>query len=175
MSEPHLSAFTYRGARSGSLMAGLVLAILVETVALHAWLGARHPWVAWGLTLSSLAAVAWLAADYRAMGRGAVRVGRDALELRVGRRLALTLRPADVALAARAGWRDVPEVGTPAAAEYVNPTRPAEPNVMLTLREPAVVRLAAGVSRRVRRVGLHLDEPDRFLAALDEASAGGTA
>ncbi|HKG92146.1 MAG TPA: hypothetical protein VKA84_09655 [Gemmatimonadaceae bacterium] len=160
------ATFTYRGARSGSLLAGLALAILVETVALHAWLRARHPLVAWALTLASLAAIAWLAADYRAMGRGAVRVTPDALDLRVGRRLALTLRPSDVATAARAGWRDVPEAGTPAAAEYVNPTKPAEPNVLLTLREPATVRLVAGVTRRVRRVGLHLDDPDGFLVAV---------
>jgi len=42
--------FTYRSARSGSLVVGLGLAIAVETVVVHLWLGAKHPVLAWALT-----------------------------------------------------------------------------------------------------------------------------
>src|SRR4051794_32839612 len=84
-------AFTYRSARSGSLVAGLGIAIAVEMVVLHLWLVARHPVLAWALTLTSLATLVWLAADYHALGRGAVRLDDDALDLRVGRRFVLRL------------------------------------------------------------------------------------
>lgn len=163
--------FTYRSARSGSLLAGLGLALLVETVVLHLWLVGRHPVLAWTLTALSAATLLWLAADYRALGRGAVRVSDDALDLRVGRRFAARLPRSDVASAARAGWRDIAAAGTPAAAGYMNLMKPATPNVLITLVAPARVRLPGGIRRPVQRLGLHLDEPEAFLSALNGSDA----
>ena len=51
--------FTYRSARSGSLLAGLGLALLIETVVLHLWLVERHPVLAWILTGVSVATLLW--------------------------------------------------------------------------------------------------------------------
>lgn len=72
----------------------------------------------------------------------------------------------DIAVAVRPGWRELPQAGTPAAAGYLNMMKPATPNVLLTLTAPARVRLPGGLSRSVCRLGLHLDEPELFLAAL---------
>lgn len=161
--------FTYRQARSGSLMAGLGGAIAVETIALHLWLAAKdHPLVAWALTAGSVSALAWLAADYRALGSGAVRVGHGRVDLRVGRRFALEL-PADAVAAAvaRPSWRELPAAGTPAARDYLNLTKPATPNVLLMLAEPTAIRLPGGLTRRdVRRLGLCLDDPTGFVSAV---------
>lgn len=44
-----IAAFTYRSARSGSLTAGLSLAVAVETMVVHLWLVQRHPGLTWGL------------------------------------------------------------------------------------------------------------------------------
>ena len=106
-----MQTFTYRSARSGSLVAGLSLAIVVETAVLHLALAARHPWLAWTLSASSVGALLWLLADYRALGRGGIR--RDAggaLDLRIGRRATARLAPGDVASAERATWRVVPDL-----------------------------------------------------------------
>jgi hypothetical protein len=159
--------FTYRRARSGSLVAGLGGAILVETVALHLWLAGRHPVLAWLLTLGSVSALVWLAADYRAMGTGALRVGGGRVELRVGRRFAIEL-PADAVAAAvaRPTWRELPAAGTPAARDYLNLTKPATPNVLHMLAEPTSLRLPGGVGRTVRRLGLCVDDPTGFVAAV---------
>jgi hypothetical protein len=162
-------AFTYRSARSGSLVAGLGLAIAVETVVLHHWLGARHPWLAWALTVGSVAALAWLAADYRAMGRGAVRLDGDTLDLCVGRRIALELSRATVLTVVRPTWRDLPAPGTPGARDYLNLMKPTTPNVLVTLAAAATVRLPGGLARRATRLGLRLDDPDAFVAALAPA------
>ncbi|HWJ23155.1 MAG TPA: hypothetical protein VNS52_12455 [Gemmatimonadaceae bacterium] len=164
-----MQEFTYRQARSGSLMAGLGGAIAVETIALHLWLAAKdHPLVAWALTAGSVSALAWIAADYRALGSGAVRVGHGRVDLRVGRRFALEL-PADAVAAAvaRPSWRELPAAGTPAARDYLNLTKPATPNVLLMLAEPTAIRLPGGLTRRdVRRLGLCLDDPTGFVSAV---------
>jgi len=158
--------FTYRSARSGSLVAGLGLALLVETAVLHLWLAARHPALAWVLTVASLGTLVWLATDYRAMGTGVIRLDDHSLALVVGRRFNMLVARENVAAVIQPGWRGVPEAGTPAAAEYANLTKPATPNVLITLGEPAQLRLPGGLRRRVRRIGLHVDEPQRLVSAL---------
>ncbi len=159
--------FSYRSARSGSLLAGLVLAILVETVVLHLWLVDRFPLVAWVLTVTSLGSLGWLVADHRAMGRGAVRLTRETVAIAIGRRFTITLPRTDISHVGAAGWRDVPEPGTAAASGYLNLTAPVDPNVILTLTIPTRVRLVAGMSREARRFGLHLDDPRSFVTAVD--------
>ena len=157
-------AFTYRGARSPSLLAAVAAVLLIETVVLHLLLADRHPLLAWVLTVGSALTLVWLAADHHAMGTGHVRVGPAGIDVRIGRRVRFTVPRASIARAVTPTWRDIPEV--PDA--YLDATRPADPNVLLELHEPVTVRLF-GVPRRVRLIALHLDEPARFLAALAAA------
>lgn len=156
--------FTLRGARSGALVAGLGIAIAVETLVIHLWVGARHPGVAWSLTVLSVITLVWLVVEYRAAGDAAVRVDSDTLDLTVGHGMALRVPRTQIASVAPATWRDVPDAPT---AGYLNATAPAQPNVLLTFSPPARVRRVGGlVNRSVARLGLSLDEPARFVEAL---------
>jgi hypothetical protein len=162
------AAFTYRSARSGALSAGLALAVCVESVVLHLWLAARYPTLAWTLTALSVLTLAYLAIEYRAWGRDAVQLTREGLALRVPGRAAARVPFTALVSAAAATWRELPDAPD---AGYLNVTSPAEPNVLLTFAAPVPVRVAGGlVTRRVARLGLHLDEPEAFLQALARAS-----
>ena len=161
--------FTCRSARSGSLVIGLGLVILIETVVMHLWLAPSHPVLAWSLTATSVSAVGWLVADYQALGRGTLRIDVDALDLRVGRRATVRVPLSAVATVAGASWRDLPASGTPESRDYRNLMKPATPNVLVTLLAPAIVRFPGGVVRSVRRLGLRLDDPAGFIAAFDAA------
>lgn len=147
-------------------MAGLGLVIGIETLVLHLWLSSRHPIIAWVLTVSSLAAISWLVADYRALGRGAVGLTDEMLDLRVGRRFAVAVPTTAVSSALRPTWRDLPNPGSPQAVGYLNLTKPAAPNVLLILSTPIEVRLPGGLRRSATSVALCLDEPEAFLAAI---------
>lgn len=162
-------SFSYRSARSGSLAAGIGIALAVETMVLHLVLVRNHPLAAWSLTTLSLATLVWWIADYRAMGTMPIRLAPDTLELSIGRRFVFSIPRSQIATAIAPTWRDVPVAG---AAGYLNVTKPAPPNLLLTLSAPASVRLIAGVSREVKQVGIHLDEPDRFLTSLGVPSTG---
>jgi len=161
-----VTSFSYRSARNGSLVAGLGLVIAIETLVLHLWLTKSHPIIGWTLTVSSLAAIGWLVADYRALGRGAVQLTDERLALRVGRRFDVSVPTTAVSSALRPTWRDLPNPGTPQAADYLNLTKPAAPNVLLILSTPMDVRLPGGLRRSATRLALCLDEPDEFLAAI---------
>jgi hypothetical protein len=157
--------FTYRSARSGGLLAGIILVLVSEGIGLHLWLYSKKPWLAWILSAMTLSAMWWLVMDYRALGSGAVTVDENAVHLGVGRRYSFEIPATAIASAVSPSWRDLPEPGMPAAADYVNLTKQAQPNVLLTLRGPMEVR-APGRKRTVSRVAIHLDDPDAFLAAV---------
>lgn len=163
-------AFTYRSARSGALTVGLSMAIVVETVVLHLWLAPRHRTLAWVLTALSAFTIGLLARSYHAWGRGAVQVTPERLALRVPGRAEAEVSRAVLARATGATWRDVPDRHDGA---YINMMGPAEPNVLLVFSTPVGVRVAGGlVTRRVARLGLHLDDPGGFLRAVASAIPG---
>ncbi len=158
--------FSYRAARSGSLMAGLALVLCIESAVLHLWLAQKHPVAAWLLTLSSLATLWWLAADYRAIGTLRIRVFADRIELPIGKRFTARIARTDVQDASQPGWRDLDAVRN----GMLNLTKPAEPNVLLQLDEAGCVELFKGVRKRTRFVGLHVDDPAGFVHAVSDRS-----
>ena len=163
--------FTYRTARSGALVVGLSIVIGVEAGVLHLWLRPHHAALAWILTLSSLSVVVWFAADYRALGCGTIRVDRDAVDLRVGQRANLRVPLRAVASVVRPSWQEVPAAGELGSKDYRNLMKPAAPNVLVTLTEPRAVVLLGAISRPARRLGLRVDDPDGFIAAIASARA----
>ena len=165
----HVERFLYRSARSGSLVTGIGIALAIETMVLHLMLVQNHPVAAWSLTALSAGTLVWWIADYQAMGTTPILLGPDTIDFVIGRRFAFSINRSQVAAAIAPTWRDVPAAGTPG---YLNATKPAPPNVLLTLSAPASVRLLAGVAREVQLIGIHLDEPARFLASLGAPATG---
>ena len=68
MTERHLS--THKLTRSGSLVAGISIAVAIETFAVHLVLTAlHHTMVAWSLTTLSVVTIMWLIGEYLARRR----------------------------------------------------------------------------------------------------------
>jgi hypothetical protein len=156
--------FTCRRARAGAITVVIGALIAIETTALHLLLWNLAPLIAGSLTVMSLAVLAWLVADYRAMGREAFRVHPGEIDLRIGRRLSAVIPRTTIASAIAPSRRDIPQPG----GDYLNATKPAAPNILLTLNAPVRVRAVGGLKRSVKRIGLCVDEPERLLAALGE-------
>lgn len=159
--------FSYRRARSGAITAALCAVIVIESVAVHFAVAARHRTAAWTLMLGSIAALLWLVRDYRALGAGAVRLTDDTLRLAIGRRFDITIALAAITRVFKPTFRDLPAPGTNDGRDYLNITKPSTPNVLILLEMPQRVRLTAGLHRDVRRLGLTLDDPASFLAAVE--------
>ena len=169
MLEGESLTFSYRSSRSGSLTIGFGLVLTIETAVLHLWLRVQHPTAAWCLTIASLLTLGWLAADYHRLGRETIRVEGRTLYLRVGMRGRAEICLDAVVQATRPTWQDLPAPGSADAKEYRNLMQPASPNVLLVLQESHVIVIANTIRIPVRRIGLHLDDPDGFLAAIKNA------
>jgi hypothetical protein len=160
-------AFSYRSSRSAAFTWGIVGVIAIESVAVHFAIAARFPRVAWVVTLASLLGALWIIRDYAALGSGAVRLADDALYLRIGRRFDFAVPLLAIGRAFAPTFRDLPTPGTNQGRDFLNLTKPSQPNVLIVLTEPQPVRLTAGLHRDVRRVAMRLDDGAGFLAALE--------
>ena len=170
---PRATRFTYDAARLGALLWGLALVLVIETVVLHLWLVARHPVVAWALLASNVLTIGWLVRDDRALGRIPIEVADGELRFRFGTRWRADIPLAMVASATRVDWRAAEALADPSRPRdrtYLRAATTGTPNVLVTLREPVPVHGPMRIVRPVRTLGLCLDEPDAFIAALREAA-----
>ena len=162
--------FTYRSARSGGLLAGILLVLVSEGVGIHLWVARKSIGAALALTAMTLSAIAWLALDYVSLGSGAIRLTSDALYLHIGRRHNFEVPRSAIANAVIPVWREIPESGSTGAQGYVNLMKHADPNVLLTLAAPVTVRLPGGRHRMIDRIALHVDDPRDLVDELAQPS-----
>lgn len=163
--------FGYR-ARSGyaAVFAAIGLVALVELglghVLLLRYVGETAAWV--HLALSVYSAL-WLVADLRAMRARPIRVDADRLLVRCGLRWTAEVRVTQIeevrrlekgSYAGMEGFRDLTPLGR---ARY-----------LVVLREEVTVRGPFGITREATRLGLDVDDRERFEARLvDAISRGG--
>lgn len=163
----HAVVFSQARARSAALAWGFGLTVCVEAVVLHLWLVRTHPVAAWALTALSAYSVVWLVGHHRATGLRPVVVAGGAVALRAGLRLTARVPLAAVERVDEVSWRTAP----PPAPDYLDATRPRGPNVVLTLQRPTGVTGPLGLRRTITRVGLRLDDPAGFAAAVRRGCA----
>ena len=154
--------FPLQGGVSASLLVGIGLALVVEGVALHAWIAPRSQSWAWTITALNAATLVWLWRDYRARSRAELTLGTHDLIVALGQHLHCRFARSVVASAEMATWRSVADPGM--ARDYVNCAKPLEPNVLIVLRQPVEARLAFGIRKSVTRLGVRVADPERVIS-----------
>lgn len=164
------TTFGYRQ-RSGypTVFAAIALAGAVE-LALGHFLLLRYvgPTAAWIHFALSVYGTLWLVADLRAMHARPIRLGARGLLVRCGLRWT-----ADVPLAQIAEVRRLEEGSYKGTDGFLDLTPLAGARYAVVLREPVRVRGPLGITREATRIGLDVDDRERFEAAV--AAAIGTA
>lgn len=164
-----IQSFSHREARSTPIIVTLAGLVILETVGLHLILSRYSLPLALALSLLSLSALVWLISDYVALGKLKTTITDESLMLRAGRRARATIPRKLLTTAISPSWRDLPD--TPNRS-YLNVTKPAEPNVLLTFSEPVVVTLPGGLRRSISMLALFVDTPEAFLAAIQGVEGG---
>lgn len=156
-------AFTYHRRNAyGLMVAALGLLLIVETFLVH--LIVRH-WsntAAWVFTLASLYTLLWVIGDYQAIRLRPIILDANRLHLRSGQRWRLSIPYSLVADIRK------PVKADAMRADYVNFALAGEPGLVLELAEPVQATGLLGRQKSVGCVGLTLDDPKAFQAALAE-------
>jgi hypothetical protein len=144
-----------------SVVIGLIMVLLVETVALHVLVGRWSTGGAWILTSLSSYAVLWLVGDYRAIAARPTRLTPTNLQLRVGVRWEAEIPIGQILeVAPLRSRRERPGRDTLVAALL------GQPNLRLRLEEPIEVICMYGTLRRVREIWLRVDGAARLVKEL---------
>jgi hypothetical protein len=158
-------SFSHRGARSAALTGTFAFLVIAETAAVHLAIFRRAPVLAAALTLASALALVLFFRDYTSMGALFSTLTERELRLRVGLRASADIPRGAIASAISPSWRDRPASRNRA---FLDPTAPAEPNVLLRFREPLTIRVLGGRRRGITTLLLWVDRPEELLAALSE-------
>ena len=159
-------SFSHSQARSKAVLLTLGSLVVIETIVIHLLL-MHYSWLlAIVVSLVSISALIWLVDDYEAMGRLHSEVTHDALLLRIGRRTAEKIPKHLLKSVCKPTWKDVPDEPD---RLYLNITKPAEPNKLLTFHKPVAIKLPGGLRKQVTRFALFVDEPDQFIGSLQDS------
>jgi hypothetical protein len=149
----------------GAILVALLFALAAEAIAVH--LLVRH-WsvvAAWILTVLTAYAVVWLIGDFRALGRRPILLTDDELVVRLGLRWTVRVPLARIRAVRGTSSRTGPD----------NAPDPDHLRAVILGAERQIVELDSelvatgfyGIRRRIRSIGLSVDEPERFLRILE--------
>jgi hypothetical protein len=144
------------------LMGVVGFLVVMESLAAHFLLHPRYPVTGFVVTATGLLTLVWLVWDYAALGAATTRVTSEDIVLSAGLRATAVIPLRLVSSAITPSWSDL------SGAPVVDPTKPAEPNVLLSLSEPVTVKVLGG-RRKTRRLALCVDAPAEFLIAVKNA------
>lgn len=167
---PPGSGAAFPGHRRGgypAILGALLLALAAETAVVHLVVAHYAEPLAWVLTALGIYSGMWLVGDLHAARHNPILLAGDTLHLRAGLRW-----QADVPLSrVRSLRREAPSGGAHDTGA-VNFVLFGSPDLWLELDGPVVVQGPFGIRRRTSVVGVGVDDPQRFAAALEERGAG---
>ena len=166
--EPRATSFSYHR-RTGypAVIVACMSIALVEVVGVHVLLSLWSPFAAWFLTALGIYAVLWLIGDAHAVRLRPLDITATLLHVRLGLRWTI-----DIPLAS------IERVGAPEAGAlprrtpgYLEAVLLGAGDCRIELNAPAEALGPYGITRRVTRLDVQVDEPERFITALCEAVA----
>jgi hypothetical protein len=144
-----------------SFMVAVMIAVVVETVAVHLLLRLWSPVAAWILTGISLYTLIWLIGDVHAVRLRPIRIQGGMLYLRLGLRWDAKIPLASILSIETPGHDD-----RPGGRQNLKAVLVGAPNLRLLLSEPVRAVGFYGIGRSVQTIDLHIDDPAGFAAAL---------
>ncbi|HVR95369.1 MAG TPA: hypothetical protein VMW27_02060 [Thermoanaerobaculia bacterium] len=153
------AVFTYhRKSGYGGIVFALLLMMLVEAIPVHLLLSRWSPAAAWVLTGLTLYGMLWFIGDYRAARLRPILLDAESLRVRTGMRWSLRIPREQVVAVHKKSM---------AGARRLRMALPGTSMLWIELAEPVTVQGPYGFERRAQCVGVAVDEPDRFLQALE--------
>ena len=161
-------AFSYHKKNGyGTVLAGILVVMLIEMIALHTLLWLRNPGMAWVVTALSLYGIMWFLGDWRAVCLRPILVEKDALIVRIGLRWTMQV-PFGAIAWVRPVQAKPPSRKTPG---YLNAILLGTPQYLIAFKKPIVAHGLYGMRRTITTLGLAVDDPASFETALERRFA----
>lgn len=164
---PSERAFSYHNAGGYmNMMLGLALALPVEIVAVHLLVSQWNVPAAIVVTALSVYAAVWLVGDARARILRPIVVGEGSVRLECGIQMEAIIPVSNIETVALSDG----EIGRIEESDRLNYGTFYRPDAWLVMQSPVEVRTLLG-TKHVRAIGVSVDDPKAFAAAIKEAAA----
>jgi hypothetical protein len=161
------AVFASDSSRSKPLLLGVILVVAFESVGFHAYLYQRSVLASLLFLAVNLGTIWWLIREFRSEKVTLVR--DDDIIVRFGTSVSAQVPLASVRDVRVPTWKEIPGPGT---GGFLQLAAGDDPNVLLHIEPPVSVRFPLGLRKSFRLIGLRLDDPQRFVAAV-QAKRGG--
>lgn len=163
---PGERAFSYHNAGGYmNMMLGLALAFPVEIVAVHLLVSQWSMIAAPIITALSVYAAVWLVGDARARILRPIVVGKGSVRLECGIQMEAVIPISHIEAVSLSDN----EIGHIEESDRLNYGTFYRPDAWLVMKSPVEVRMLLG-AKRVRAIGVSVDDPKAFAAAIKEAT-----
>ena len=163
---PSEREFSYHNAGGYmNMILGLALAFPVEIVAVHLLVSQWSVPAAIVVTALSVYAAIWLVGDARARMLRPIAVGEGSVRLECGIQMEAVIPASHIEMVVLSDS----EIGHIEESDRLNYGAFYRPDVWLAMRSPVEVRTLLG-TKHVRAVGVSVDDPKAFAAAIKEAA-----
>lgn len=153
------------GARAGGIHVALVVASIVEVVAVHLLVSRWSHLAAWILTALALYGLLWILADLRAIRLRPSTLDDRTLVIRTGLRWTMSIPRDRIRAVERRDWRHRFGRGEDELSLAVV----GEPDIIIELDRPLPATGPFGITRTARRIGFSADRPDEVIEAIRPA------
>ncbi len=158
--ETHFSY--YRENSYGAVLVAIMFLLLIETVGLHLFIQGWSETIAWIITGLSIYSIFWLLGDFNAMRQRPIVVAENEILLRIGLRWT-----ARFPLKAIASIKKIPELPEKHPL-LLNAVVFGEPQLLLTLKSPVLVKGFLGIRKTVDEIALSVDQQSKFIHIVQE-------
>jgi|GEM_PF-715150 len=144
----------YKDSGWGTIVGGLVLAIVAESTAVHLWLSGHSPLAAWVMTGLDFYGIVWLLGDLQGFRLRPSHLGEASLHLEFGLRWRGDLGSSDIETVARAA------ATTP--KKSLKLALAGEPQMLIQLRGESTFQGMYGLRRTRKSILIRVDQPERL-------------
>lgn len=154
----------YRENSYGAVLGAIMFLLVVETVGLHLFIQSWSETIAWIITGLSIYSIFWLLGDFNAIRQRPIVVADNEILLRIGLRWTTRFSLKDIASIKR-----IPELPEKHPL-LLNAVVFGEPQLLLTLKTPVLVKGFLGIRKTVDEIALTVDQQSKFIHIVQDNS-----
>ncbi|RJS60269.1 hypothetical protein [Bacillus sp. PK3_68] len=165
-SDRHFTAHRQTSVLAFNVM--LIHAVVLETVGVHWMIHSMNPVIAWVMVVLNIYTVLFFIGEIQAIRLNPIVVEADKITVPIGLVKRITATKENIFSIRRTEEGEYNEKDQDAFHGVYADMEKGEPQVVIELKQPATVHYIYGFTKKAKRIYLRLDQPEEFLAAVEE-------
>ena len=152
----------------------LIHAVVLETFGVHWFVHSMNPTISWIMVMLNVYTVLFFIGEIQAIRLNPIIVEAERITIPIGLVKRVTATKENILAIRRPEPREYNEKDQTAFHGMYADMEKGEPQIVIDLERPATVHYLYGFTKKAKKIYLRLDQPEAFLAAVEEEGLSGT-